>query len=139
MGSIIAVTKKEKYKTIVQSLTNSIIVDEPLDSGGKDAGLMPSDLLSGSLASCTSITLRMYADRKEWEVEEISVDVSLDDDKNNPKLTRIVEVKGKLDESQRSRLLAIANACPMHKLLSRGIEIETKLKNEESGGATNKQ
>ena len=92
-------------------------------------GLTPGELLTGSLASCTSITLRMYSDRKEWDVQEIIVNVTLnDEEKNNPVLSRTVEVKGNLNEQEQARLLAIANACPIHKLLSRGIEIRTEMK-----------
>lgn len=129
MGKTTAITGQEKYKTIIRSATNEIIADEPMDLGGKDLGLNPSELLTGSLASCTSITLRMYSDRKEWDVQEIIVNVTLnDEEKNNPVLIRIVEVKGNLNEQEQARLLAIANACPIHKLLSRGIEIRTEMK-----------
>lgn len=130
MKETIAITGREKYKTIIRSATNEIVADEPIDLNGKDLGFDPGQLLTASLGSCTSITLRMYADRKEWDVEEISVKVTLnDEDKNNPILMRIIEIKANLDEQQKSRLLTIANACPVHKLLSKGIEIITKMKN----------
>lgn len=130
MKETTAITGREKYKTIIRSATNEIIADEPIELGGKDLGFEPGQLLTASLGSCTSITLRMYADRKEWDVEEISVKVTLnDEDKNNPILMRIIEIKANLDEQQKSRLLTIANACPVHKLLSKGIEIITKMKN----------
>lgn len=130
MKETTAITGREKYKTIIRSATNEIIADEPIDLDGKDLGFDPGQLLTASLGSCTSITLRMYADRKEWNVEEISVKVTLnDEDKNNPILMRIIEIKANLDEQQKSRLLTIANACPVHKLLSKGIEIITKMKN----------
>lgn len=129
MENTTATIGKEKYKTIIRSATNEIIADEPIDLGGKDLGLTPGELLTGSLASCTSITLRMYSDRKEWDVQEIIVNVTLnDEEKNNPVLSRTVEVKGNLNEQEQARLLAIANACPIHKLLSRGIEIRTEMK-----------
>lgn len=130
MKETTAITGREKYKTIIRSATNEIVADEPIDLNGKDLGFDPGQLLTASLGSCTSITLRMYADRKEWNVEEISVKVTLnDEDKNNPILMRIIEIKANLDEQQKSRLLTIANACPVHKLLSKGIEIITKMKN----------
>lgn len=129
MEETTAITGRDKYKTIIRSEANEIIADEPIDLGGKDLGLNPAELLTASLGSCTSITLRMYSDRKEWDVREIIVHVTLnDEDKNNPVLTRMIEIKGNLDEDQKSRLLAIANACPIHKLLSRGIEIHTEMK-----------
>lgn len=130
MKETTAITGREKYKTIIRSATNEIIADEPIELGGKDLGFEPGQLLTASLGSCTSITLRMYADRKEWNVEEISVKVTLNnEDKNNPILMRTIEIKANLDEQQKSRLLTIANACPVHKLLSKGIEIITKMKN----------
>ena len=130
MKETTAIKGREKYKTIIRSATNEIVADEPIDLNGKDLGFDPGQLLTASLGSCTSITLRMYADRKEWNVEEISVKVTLnDEDKNNPILMRIIEIKANLDEQQKSRLLTIANACPVHKLLSKGIEIITKMKN----------
>lgn len=128
MKETTAITGREKYKTIIRSATNEIVADEPIELGGKDLGFDPGQLLTASLGSCTSITLRMYADRKEWDVEEISVKVTLnDEDKNNPILMRIIEIKANLDEQQKSRLLTIANACPVHKLLSKGIEIITEM------------
>lgn len=128
MKETTAVTRQEKYKTIIRSATNEIIADEPINLGGKDLGLSPGELLTASLASCTSITLRMYSDRKEWDVQEISVNVTLnDEDKNNSVLIRVVEIEGNLNEQEQTRLLAIANACPIHKLLSKGIEIRTEL------------
>lgn len=128
MKETTAITGREKYKTIIRSATNEIVADEPIDLNGKDLGFDPGQLLTASLGSCTSITLRMYADRKEWDVEEISVKVTLnDEDKNNPILMRIIEIKANLDEQQKSRLLTIANACPVHKLLSKGIEIITEM------------
>lgn len=130
MAQTTAITKQANYKTVVRSASNEIIADEPIDLGGTDQGMNPAELLTASLGSCTSITLRMYADRKAWNLEEIIVEVFLnEDDKDNPVLTRIIEAKGDLDEKQKSRLLTIANACPMHKLLSRGIQIVTELKN----------
>lgn len=91
--------------------------------------MTPGELLCSSLASCTSITLRMYADRKEWKVEQITVQVTLnDEDKKNPVMHRVVEIKAEMDDEQQARLLAIANACPVHKLLSRGMEIRTEMK-----------
>jgi putative redox protein len=60
-----AFTNRENYKTLISSETNQLIADEPLADGGTDLGFSPVELLAGALASCTSITLRMYADRKE--------------------------------------------------------------------------
>lgn len=128
MNQAKALTRKEKYRTQVTTASHTVVADEPAELGGKNTGMNPGELLCGSLAACTSITLRMYTDRKEWPVETIAVDVTLNDEnKTNPVLSRVVTVNGNLDDQQKSRLLSIANACPMHKLLSRGIEIRTEV------------
>ncbi len=124
-----AITKREKYKTTISSETNQLIADEPLIDGGTDLGFSPVELLAGALASCTSITLRMYADRKEWNIDEIKVDVQFSRDSitNSSSFERLISYVGDLEEAQKNRLLAIANACPVHKTLSGTIAIETKL------------
>ncbi len=125
-----AVTKTEKYKTIISSETNQLIADEPITEGGTDLGFSPYELLAGALASCTSITLRMYADRKEWDIDEIKVDVqfSRDSTTNSASFQRIISYVGNLESGQKERLIVIANACPVHKTLSGTISIETNLK-----------
>jgi putative redox protein len=128
--SVNAITKREKYKTIISSETNQLIADEPITDGGTDLGFSPVELLAGALASCTSITLRMYADRKEWDIDEIKVDVqfSRDTTTNSASFQRTISYVGNLETAQEERLIAIANACPVHKTLSGTISIETNLK-----------
>jgi putative redox protein len=125
-----AITKREKYKTIISSETNQLIADEPISDGGTDLGFSPVELLAGALASCTSITLRMYADRKEWDIDEIKVDVqfSRDTTTNSASFQRTISYVGNLETAQEERLIAIANACPVHKTLSGTISIATSLK-----------
>jgi putative redox protein len=119
---------KDHYRTEIKAETNTILADEPLAVGGKDLGFSPSEILASSLAACTCITVRMYADRKEWKLDEILVEVVLEKLEGKSKLTRTLEFKGNLDEAQRSRLLAIANKCPLHQTLTHPIEIETGFK-----------
>ncbi len=125
-----ALTKREKYKTIVSSETNQLIADEPITEGGTDLGFSPYELLAGALASCTSITLRMYADRKEWDIDEIKVDVqfSRDSTTNSASFQRTISYVGNLESGQKERLITIANACPVHKTLCGTISVETSLK-----------
>lgn len=120
---------KEKYYTEVVAGENTIITDEPVDKGGQNKGFNPFEILATSLASCTAATLRMYIDRKEWEVEKINVEVELE----NFPLTktaifkRDISFEGtNLDEEQLKRLNAIADLCPVHKILTNDIEILTK-------------
>jgi len=129
MDKVTAITKKEQFKTIVNSATNSLIVDEPVDLGGQDLGFSPHQLLAGALASCTSITLRMYTNHKKWEVDDIKVDVSLEFDSkgNYTTFQRDIFVSGQLDEGQRKRLLSVADACPLHKILINTVTIHSDL------------
>jgi putative redox protein len=79
-------------------------------------------------ASCTAITLRMYANRKNWDLKEIQVDVNTSQADGETLFTRSIELIGTLDEEQRTRLLQVANACPVHKALSGTIQISTALR-----------
>ncbi|HLP21751.1 MAG TPA: OsmC family protein [Chitinophagales bacterium] len=118
------------YRVELKSPTgNTVIADEPLELGGKDLGFSPMELLASSLAACTSATLRMYADRKKWELAEVKIEVELnwDADAGKTTINRKLELIGNLDDEQRARLLTIANSCPVHKILTNPIEIGTEL------------
>jgi putative redox protein len=129
MANIKAQIGKEHYKTILSSATNQIIGDEPISSGGTALGFSPEELLAASLATCTSITLRMYADRKNWALEKIEVNVIFERDaeKNISNIIREITLTGKLTTEEQQRLLQIANQCPIHKTLSNPINIKTIL------------
>lgn len=120
---------KEKYYTEVVAGENTLITDEPVDKGGQNKGFNPFEILATSLASCTAATLRMYIERKEWDVEKINVEVELE---NFPLTKRAVFKRDitfegtDLDEEQLKRLHTIADACPIHKILTNEIEILTK-------------
>jgi len=120
-----------KYTNDVKSSRHQMLADEPVDLGSADLGPTPYEYLCGALGACTSITLRMYADRKKWPVGHISVDVSHSkeihgDGIKRDVFTRIVSVTGDLDEAQRSRMLEIADKCPVHRTLEAGSDIITK-------------
>ncbi|RBN50110.1 OsmC family protein [Flavobacterium psychrolimnae] len=129
MNNITANIGTELYKTEIESETNLIISDEPKSSGGQDLGFAPNELLASSLAACTAITLRMYANRKGWELTDVKVVVSFETDslENKFKIVRDIQLLGNLDEDQQARLLIIANKCPIHKILTNPIEITTAL------------
>jgi putative redox protein len=129
MGKITAHIGAALYKTEIKSATNTIISDEPESNGGKDLGLAPKELLASSLAACTCITLRMYANRKGWGLTDIKVEVTFNKDptENKSKMIRSIQLFGDLDNSQKARLLNIADRCPMHVILANPIEITTEL------------
>ncbi|NCD72180.1 OsmC family protein [Mucilaginibacter agri] len=116
-----------QYQTVITSGKHSIVVDEPESAKGTDTAIDPLSLLAASLASCTSITLRMYIDRKMWVVSEITVDAEVFKIEGGTLIERRIHFKGELNEEQRKRLVQIADACPIHKILVGDIMIDTKL------------
>lgn len=130
MATISSSIRKEHYRTEIESPSgNVVIADEPLEIGGKDLGFSPKELLISALAACTSATLRMYADRKGWDLQEVRLEIDLDrnEQSNKTVIHRKMQLFGDLDEKQRERLLSIANACPVHKILTNPIEINTEV------------
>lgn len=127
LGTAKAVTGRTTYQTIITSEKHSIIVDEPAEANGTDTGMSPYGLLMSSLASCTSITLRMYLDRKMWIADEINVAVELFKVEGGTMFERKISFKGNLTSEQKHRLLQIAEACPIHKILTGAIMVETRL------------
>jgi putative redox protein len=115
------------YTVTLQDGTHEWLADEPAAIGGADAGPTPTQLLLSSLGACTAITLKMYAQRKQWLLEAVDVALGFERSAEGPRITRRIELRGSLDTAQRERLLQIANACPVHKLLSAPIAIETGL------------
>lgn len=117
------------FATEVRMAGHRVTADEPSDEGGTDRGPTPSDLLLGALASCTAITLRMYADRKEWPLDTARVDVLWDraeEKRGDAKaIRRVLHLTGELDEEQRQRLTEIAERCPVHRTLAGDISIRT--------------
>jgi putative redox protein len=130
MASIKATIGMEHYATHVQNVNGiELTADEPLEIGGKGLGLSPGELLASALASCTCITMRMYADRKEWPMTSVDINVDTIYNKKNEltDITRHIQIHGELAEEQRARLVEIADKCPMHKLLSNPVNIKTIL------------
>ena len=119
----------EQYETSLSNGVHVIYSDEPNEVGGKDKGPSPGDFLRMSLASCTAITLRMYANRKGFEIEQIMVEVRSEETEGKTIFHRNVFVKGSITNEQREKLMKIANACPIHKALTNPIEVSTTISN----------
>ena len=128
-------------KGFLQDITHGtrhhILADEPRAYGGTNQGLSPYGLMSAGLAACTSMTIRMYARRKKWPLAHVSVDVSHNkvhaqdaDMGNGDKIDewkRRISLSGSLDEAQRTRLLEIADRCPVHRSLEHSSNVVTEL------------
>jgi putative redox protein len=96
-----------------------LLVDEPESSGGRDAGPSPTRVLVASLAACTAVTVEMYADRKEWNVGELAVEVEMEYDGPVPSdFTVTLRLPGGLTEDQLESLRRIAGKCPVHRALA---------------------
>ncbi len=118
---------RDLYQTTLQARGHELIADEPVDVGGKDLGPRPGDFVRMALASCTAITLRMYANRKNFDIAQIRVNVSNGAFDQKTTYTTEIEITGSLTEEQRARMLQIAKLCPVHKALTNPIEINTQL------------
>ena len=134
MADPVTVTERPggKYTLDVKNGRHHLFADEPLSFGSADIGPSPFEYLCASLGSCTAITLRMYAGRKNWDIDNISVTVAqsyrqTDSGEKISVFTRTLYVKGDLADENRARLVEIANKCPVHKMLEHGNIVETVL------------
>lgn len=129
MTTVTARIERTPYETHLSTNSQVVVADEPIDVGGQDRGMRPGELLAGSLAACTVITLRMYADRKGWPLDSAvaHVDYQHDPATQRTLFTMKLILNGDLDEEQRMRLLEIADRCPIHRMLQNPIDFETVL------------
>lgn len=131
----------DSYTSEVLTPYHHLLADEPTSVGGQNLGPTPYDLLMASLGTCTAMTLKMYADRKGWDLGEINVYLNhekvhqLDSEgvENSAegkisKFTRYLEIKGDVTEEMKEKLLEIADKCPVHKTLHEPITVETSFK-----------
>ena len=121
------------YTNDIKTSRHHLYADEPVNLGSADLGPAPFEYLCAGLGACTSITLRMYADRKKWPVTHIAVDVSHTRETHSDGImrdvfTRDITLKGDLDEGQRARMIEIANKCPVHRTLEAGSDVLTREK-----------
>jgi uncharacterized OsmC-like protein/esterase/lipase len=130
---------EDNFTTSIQTKKHSFIADEPTSVGGDDFGPSPYDFLSAGLAACTVMTLKLYAERKKWDLQEVFVYITyskkhsddLNIDVDTPTrfdhLQKKLKFIGDLDEKQTQRLKEIASKCPVHKTLQNKIIIETEI------------
>ena len=121
-----------RYQQSVRIGSHHLIADEPISAGGCDAGPAPYDYLLAALGSCTSMTLRMYAERKAIQLSAISVELTHEkiDTESAGKIdhiTRRITLTGELSPEQSQRMLEIANKCPVYRTLSGSIRIDSQL------------
>ena len=126
---ITAITEldQSKYRTKIFSGGHFIYADEPTSLGGTDEGMTPGALLLASLGSCTAITIRMYADRKNIALETVKIHLAICKEEEMSAATRIsmkIVLTGHLSDGQRKRIIEIAEKCPIHRILSNPILIE---------------
>jgi putative redox protein len=116
-----------RYKVSISIGAHALIADEGPKLGGQDAGPAPYDLLLAGLGACTSITLKMYAERKGWDLQALSVDLKLRKEADRTHIHRTLHIDGALDADQRTRLADIAERTPVTLTLKAGAEILTEL------------
>jgi putative redox protein len=124
-----ATRENGSFKHEVEIREHDLVADEPRERGGEDSGPSPQELLAASLASCTAITMEMYADRKGWDIGDLSVDVNYEPaQRGSPtKFQLVVRMPKELPEEQRERLMQIAAKCPVHRTLEGEVMFDEKV------------
>lgn len=127
-----AARTEESLRTEIIANGFPLLADEPAERGGEDTAPNPHDYICAALASCTTMTLRMYADRKEWPLEAAMAHVDHnkvepDDAEPYDRFVCRIELEGELDDEQRQRMMEIAARCPVHRTLKTTSEVETEL------------
>ncbi len=102
---------------------HDLVADEPVELGGDDLGPGPTEMLLASLAACTNMTLRMYARRKEYPLDDVRVHLVGEVGADGLTIRRVIELEGALTDEQREAILRIADKCPVHKILTNGAKI----------------
>ena len=130
------------FTTEIQAGAHGLIADENEEVGGDDFGPSPYQYLSSALGACTAMTLQMYARRKEWDLKEVRVHIDhgrkyVDDcmacidegrEMKIDHFVRVIELEGDLTDEQITRLLEVADKCPVHRSLNKEVRIKTTLK-----------
>jgi uncharacterized OsmC-like protein len=139
-GSVVVAERGDgKFTQVMLDGEHVLLADEPREAGGDDRGPSPYGLLLMALGACTSMTLRLYATRKGWPVERITVRLRHfrdyaadckdceDKDAKMERIERVIDLAGALDDGQRARLLEIAEKCPVHRTLEARVKVDSRL------------
>jgi putative redox protein len=139
-GSVVVAERGDgEFTQVMLDGEHVLLADEPREAGGDDRGPSPYGLLLMALGACTSMTLRLYATRKGWPVERITVRLRHfrdyaadckdceDKDAKMERIERVIDLAGALDDGQRARLLEIAEKCPVHRTLEARVKVDSRL------------
>ena len=130
MASSALARRRQGFEHELEIREHRLISDEHEAAGGSDQGPSPTELLAGALASCTAITIEMYADRKEWDLGAVEVvaDFTKGTHDTPPRARVDIRIPVELSDEQRERILAIAHKCPVHRaLLGSDVAIDDSL------------
>ncbi len=114
----------EQYTVDNKARSHRWISDEPLEAEGHDLGPKPTELLLSALISCKIITIKMYANRKGWDVKDVQITLRMGERAERTVVEKSIAIDGDLDETQTQRLIAISARCPVAKMLENSIEIK---------------
>ena len=126
-------TRTGTYKLVVQVRQHRLLADEPLDEGGDDAAPSPQELLAASLASCTAVTMEMYAQRKGWDIGGVEVEAEYTPAERGcpTRFALTLRLPSELSEEQVERLRVIAAKCPVHRTLDGEVMFDERVQRVE--------
>ena len=126
-------TRTGTYKHVVQVRQHRLLADEPLDEGGDDAAPSPQELLAASLASCTAVTMEMYAQRKGWDIGGVEVEAEYTPAERGcpTRFALTLRLPSDLSEEQVERLRVIAAKCPVHRTLDGEVMFDERVQRVE--------
>ena len=129
MKTSFATIGKQKYKTEIQAGNHIIMADEPEELGGGNLGFTPTELLESSLAACTAMTIRMYADRKGWDLEQAEIKVGFKRNMTTGEVTfkKEIELFGNLSGGEREKLLEMGSKCPIERMITGKVSVTSDL------------
>jgi putative redox protein len=123
MRDVDVTPKQGKFQQTITIGPHAIVADEPTADGGEDAGPAPHEILLAALGACTSMTVKMYADRKGMKLDDVHVHLTREKHEDRTVLRRTVRLEGTLTPEERARLIEIAGKCPVHRTLTGKLEL----------------